>query len=146
MAPAYDGDVLRLLGRRGLEACISAFALLGFCYVPLGQHTGFEHAKAIFSTPAAKRAGGELIEAFARVRSKLTGEAVEFANGEAEPTPSSTPSAPHPEGSHPEHAHHGSEPRPRAPRLGPDSNAHEAPREGVNDANAPDASAPWHAS
>lgn len=138
--------MLRLLGRRGLEACISAFALLGFCYVPLGQHTGLEHAKAIFSTPAAKRAGSELIEGFARLRGKLTGEAVEFANGEAEPTPSSTANGPHSDGSRPERAHHGNEPKPRTPHLGPDSNAHEAPREGSNDPNAPDASAPWHAS
>ena len=71
---AYDAAVLGVLGRRGVEAGISLFAVLGFCYVPLGGHTGFEHAKAVFSTPAAKRAGAELLDALIRVRAKLTGE------------------------------------------------------------------------
>jgi hypothetical protein len=139
--------VLSLLGRRGLEAGISVFAVLGFCYVPLGQHTGFEHAKAIFSTPAAKRAGGELIEAFTRVKSKLTGEAAPFASSEA--APSSVPASPrHGDGAHPEHTHHLAEPKPRPPHLSSDSNLHLAPREPLrdfSDANAPDASVPWHA-
>ena len=87
--------MLRVLGRRGLEACISLFAVLGFCYVPLGKHTGFEHAKAIFATPAAKRAGVELVEAFARVRGKLTGEAGEMLTGAATPTAPILPSARH---------------------------------------------------
>jgi hypothetical protein len=80
--------VLRVLGRRSFEACISLFAILGFCYVPLGTHTGLEHAKAIFGTPAAKRAGLELVQAFARVRGRLTGEAEQLVTGPA------TPSAP----------------------------------------------------
>jgi hypothetical protein len=80
--------VLGVLGRRGVEACISLFAVLGFCYVPLGGHTGFEHAKAVFSTPAAKRAGSELLEALIRVRAKLTGEVQAFANGSG---PQATP-------------------------------------------------------
>ena len=141
--------MLRLLGRRGLEAGISAFALLGFCYVPLGQHTGFEHAKAIFSTPAAKRAGGELIEAFTRVRSKLTGQAVEFASSETAPSASALPITPHTEHSHAERVHHVAEPKPHPPHLGSESNLHAAPQDPlprVNDENAPDASAPWHAS
>jgi hypothetical protein len=86
--------VLGVLGRRGVEACISLFAVLGFCYVPLGGHTGFEHAKAVFSTPAAKRAGAELLDALIRVRAKLTGEVQEFAAGhapEATPPPLPTP-------------------------------------------------------
>src|SRR5450755_1433786 len=102
----YDAAVLSVLGRRGLEAGISVFALLGFCYVPLGEHTGLEHAKAIFSTPAAKRAGGELIEAFSRVRSKLTGEAVQFASSEATESPSALPSTRQSDGSRPEHPRH----------------------------------------
>ncbi len=139
--------MLGVLGRRGLEASISVFALLGFCYVPLGEHTGLEHAKAIFSTPAAKRAGGELIEAFARLRSKLTGEAAELASGEGAESPSAQPRERHPDGSRPEHARHVLEPKPRLPHLGSDSNAHVAPREplqSTSDPNAPDASVPWH--
>jgi hypothetical protein len=136
--------VLRVLGRRGLEAGISVFALLGFCYVPLGEHTGLEHAKAVFSTPAAKRAGSELMEAFGRMRGKLTGEAVDFANGEANPAPSAQPSTRHSDGSHAEHTRHGVDPKPRMPHLGSDSNAHAAPQEPLgtsNDAVAADAGA-----
>jgi hypothetical protein len=139
--------VLGVLGRRGVEAGISVFALLGFCYVPLGGHTGLEHAKAIFSTPAAKRAGGELMEAFTHLRSKLSGEAVQFAGSEALGAPSAQPSPRHAEGAHPEHNRR--EPRPRLPHLGADSNAHVAPQEpppSFSDANAPDASVPWHES
>ncbi len=103
---AYDTAVLGVLGRRGVEASISLFAVLGFCYVPLGGHTGFEHAKAVFSTPAAKRAGAELLEALIRVRSKLTGEVQEFASGSVpDATPPSLPSPKRSGGSHSEHAH-----------------------------------------
>ena len=94
--------MLGVLGRRGVEAGISLFAVLGFCYVPLGSHTGFEHAKAILTTPAAKRAGLELVVAFERARAKLTGEAQEITAGGATPTPPALP-APKRAGSHGEH-------------------------------------------
>ena len=94
--------MLRVLGRRGLEAGISLFAVLGFCYVPLGTHTGLEHAKAVFGTPAAKRAGAELIEAFARIRGKLTGEAQALATGDASASPPALPAPRH--GAHAHHA------------------------------------------
>jgi len=99
--------VLGVLGRRGVEAGISLFAVLGFCYVPLGGHTGFEHAKAVFSTPAAKRAGSELVDALIRVRAKLTGEVQQLAGSgrsEATPTPPALPSPKH-TGSHVEPSH-----------------------------------------
>jgi hypothetical protein len=99
--------VLRVLGRRGFEAGLSLFAILGFCYVPLGSHTGLEHAKAVFGTPAAKRAGVELLDAFARVRGKLTGEAQQLAVGSATPTPP-TLHPPHKSGA--SHHHPASEP------------------------------------
>lgn len=97
--------MLRVLGRRGFEAGISLFAILGFCYVPLGSHTGLEHAKAIFGTPAAKRAGLELVEAFARVRGKLTGEAEEMVTGPATPTAPELSPAHRTGAGHPEHPH-----------------------------------------
>ncbi len=90
-----------------MEAGISLFAVLGFCYVPLGSHTGLEHAKAVFGTAAAKRAGVELFEAFARVRGKLTGEVQALATGDASATPPPLP-APHHNG-HSEHSHHAAE-------------------------------------
>ncbi|MEI9948157.1 MAG: hypothetical protein WDO74_04070 [Pseudomonadota bacterium] len=95
--------MLGVLGRRGVEAGISLFAVLGFCYVPLGGHTGFEHVKAVFSTPAAKRAGAELVEALIRVRGKLTGEVQEFAGGGPDATPPALP-APKRSASHSEHS------------------------------------------
>src|SRR6187551_2590980 len=103
---AYDAAVLGVLGRRGVEASISLFAVLGFCYVPLGGHTGLEHAKAVFSTPAAKRAGAELLDALLRVRGKLTGEVQEFAKGGPDATPPPLPSPKRGGGAHADHAHH----------------------------------------
>ena len=101
---AYHAAVLGVLGRRGVEAGISLFALLGFCYVPLGGHTGFEHAKAVFSTKAAKRAGTELLDALIRVRAQLAGDAREFARGGPDATPPALPSPKHasPHSEHPQ--------------------------------------------
>ena len=99
--------MLGVLGRRGVEAGISLFALLGFCYVPLGGHTAFEHTKAVFSTPAAKRAGAELLDALIRVRSKLTGEVQQFARGNApDATPPALPPPKRAGRSHSEPPHH----------------------------------------
>ena len=97
--------MLGVLGRRGVEAGISLFAVLGFCYVPLGGHTGLEHVKAVFSTPAAKRAGAELLDAFVRVRGKLSGEVEQFATGGPDATPPSLPSPKRSGTSHSEHSH-----------------------------------------
>lgn len=103
--------MLGVLGRRGVEACISLFAVLGFCYVPLGGHTGFEHAKAVFSTPAAKRAGVELLGALIRVRAKLTGEVQAFATGSGpQAVPPTLPSPKRDGGSHSEHRRAGGSP------------------------------------
>ena len=82
------------------------FALLGFCYVPIGGHTGFEHAKAVLSTPAAKRAGAELLEALLRVRAKLTGEAQAFAHGGPDATLPALPTPKRTSGPHSEVPHH----------------------------------------
>jgi len=96
--------VLGVLGRRGVEACISLFAVLGFCYVPLGGHTGLEHAKAILTTPAAKRAGVELLEALIRVRARLTGEVQELTSvGGPAAIPPSLPSPKHEGSARPDH-------------------------------------------
>ncbi len=95
--------MLGVLGRRGVEAAISLFAVLGFCYVPLGGHTGFEHVKAVFSTPAAKRAGAELIEALSRVRGKLTGEVQELTRGGPDARPPTLRPPQRHAGSHSEH-------------------------------------------
>jgi hypothetical protein len=79
----YDGAVLGNVGRRLVEGVVSLFALLGFIYVPLGQHTGFEHARAVLSTPAASAA----IEDLTTTALRLRGQALSFLTGH-------TPAAP----------------------------------------------------
>lgn len=66
--------MLNRIGRRGLELVIALFALLGFFYVPLGKKTGFEHAKAIFSTKPAQEAGREIVQAGDRIKTKMLDE------------------------------------------------------------------------
>jgi len=66
--------VVGSLGRRAVEAVVALFALLGFFFVPLGRHTGFDHAKAVFSTPAAGQAFREISQAVIGLRTRLLGE------------------------------------------------------------------------
>jgi hypothetical protein len=63
--------VFGIAGRRVAEALVALFALLGFVFVPLGQKTAFEHAVAVFSTPAATLAFRELVATGYRLRDKL---------------------------------------------------------------------------
>jgi hypothetical protein len=56
------------VGRRLVEGVVSLFALLGFVYVPLGHHTGYEHARAVLSTPAASAAIEDLTQAALNLR------------------------------------------------------------------------------
>jgi hypothetical protein len=70
---------LRNIGKRLLESVIGVFAVLGFVYVPLGRHTGFEHAKAVLSTPAAAAA----IEDVSRTALDLRQRAIDFVTHRA---------------------------------------------------------------
>ncbi len=79
------------LGRRSVEATVLLFAVLGFTYVPLGEHTGLEHAKAIFGTDAASRAGSELWDAVTRLRERWLGSPREHV---PPPLPSGAPPEP----------------------------------------------------
>jgi hypothetical protein len=56
---------------------VGLFAVLGFLYVPLGRHTGYEHARAVLSTPAASAAFEDLTRAAWRVRE----QAVDLVTG-----------------------------------------------------------------
>ena len=58
-------------GRRILDVIVLGFALYAFCFVRLGKRTGLEHAKAVFTTPAALEAGRDLWRAGVRVHHKL---------------------------------------------------------------------------
>lgn len=80
MAPVFG---LTHLGRRCVESVVGLFAILGFIYVPLGRHTGFEHAKAVLSTPAASAA----IDDLTRAALDLRGRAFDFISGKVTALP-----------------------------------------------------------
>jgi hypothetical protein len=82
MAPVLG---LGNIGRRLGEGVVGLFAILGFVYVPLGRHTGFEHAKAVLSTPAAAAA----IDDLCRTALELRQRAIDFVSQRA-----SVPSSP----------------------------------------------------
>ena len=98
------------VGRRLVEGVVSLFAVLGFMYVPLGQHTGFEHARAVLSTPAASAA----IEDLTTTALRLRGQAVSFLTGHAPGAPQAEegPGADDPPG-----PQKGNAPRPVPPKL-----------------------------
>ena len=48
--------MLSRITRRAVEGIVIAFAALGFFVVPLGERTGFQHARAILETRAARDA------------------------------------------------------------------------------------------
>lgn len=107
MAPVFG---LSNLGRRLAESIVGLFAILGFLYVPLGRHTGFEHAKAVLSTPAATSAIEDLTTAAMDLRLRVvdfvTGRLSPKAMSDADPAP--PPAKPHAPGR---------EPRPVPPKL-----------------------------
>lgn len=92
MAPVFG---LSHFSRRLVESVVGLFAILGFLYVPLGRHTGFDHAKAIFATPAASAAVEDLTTTalglrqramdFVTARMSAPAGATDTANAEAEP-------------------------------------------------------------
>jgi len=107
MTPVFG---LGNLGRRLVEGVVGLFAILGFVYVPLGRHTGFEHAKAVFSTPAAASAIDDLTTTALDLRQR----ALDFVSGRLSPAAISDaePSPPSPK----PHAA-AREPRPVPPKL-----------------------------
>lgn len=79
----YDDAVFGLgsLGRRLVEGTVGLFALLGFIYVPLGRHTGFEHARAVLATPAAQAAVEDVTASVLSLRQR----AVDLITGHVSP-------------------------------------------------------------
>jgi hypothetical protein len=108
MAPVFG---LSNLSRRLVESVVGVFAILGFLYVPLGRHTGFEHAQAVFSTPAAAAAIDEVTATALGLRQRaldfVTGRMSAAPGDREEPSRQATPKA------------HAStrEPRPVPPKL-----------------------------
>jgi hypothetical protein len=109
MAPVFG---LSHFSRRLVESVVGLFAILGFLYVPLGRHTGFEHAKAIFSTPAASDA----IDDLTRTALDLRQRALAFVTGSLSTTPGGTGPSPQAQAS-PKAPPPASEPRPVPPKL-----------------------------
>ncbi|MDX2052523.1 MAG: hypothetical protein SFV15_09040 [Polyangiaceae bacterium] len=79
------------LARQAIGSIVSVFALLGFAFVPLGDQTGFEHAKAILATPEATRAFRGLVE-----RLEAAKEQAWKGNDAREPHEPRTPHRRHP--------------------------------------------------
>jgi hypothetical protein len=110
MAPVFG---LGNIGRRCVESVVGLFAVLGFLYVPLGRHTGFEHAKAVLSTPAASAAVDDFTTTALALRERalelVTGRS--SAEGEGSARVEAEPSKPAPVKAH------GSQPRAVPPKL-----------------------------
>jgi len=83
MAPVFG---LSNLSRRLVESVVGLFAILGFLYVPLGRHTGFEHAKAVFGTPAAAAAMDDVTTTALGLRQR----ALDFVTGRMSAAPGPT--------------------------------------------------------
>jgi hypothetical protein len=82
-------------------------------YVPLGRHTGFEHAKAVFSTPAAAAAIDDVTTTALGLRQR----ALDFVTGRSPATPGPNDSErPRAEANPKAHAP-AREPRPVPPKL-----------------------------
>jgi hypothetical protein len=96
----------RNLGRRLVESVVGLFAVLGFVYVPLGQHTGFEHARAVLSTPAAAAAIDDLTTTALGLRQRV----IDFISGRLSAPTGNMAEAPK---AHPVSA----QPRPVPPKL-----------------------------
>jgi hypothetical protein len=108
MAPVFG---LSNLSRRLVESVVSLFAILGFLYVPLGRHTAFEHARAVFTTPAAAAAIDEVTTTALGLRQRaldfVTGRMSGSPGNRDEPSRQATPQG---------HAS-AREPRPVPPKL-----------------------------
>lgn len=59
-------------GRRAVDSLVTLFAVLGFCSVPLGSKTGFQHTVALLETRPAREAASGLISAVNQVRALFT--------------------------------------------------------------------------
>ena len=109
MAPVFG---LSHLGRRLAEGVVSLFAILGFIYVPLGRHTGYEHARAVLGTPAASAAIDELTTTALGLRQR----AWDFITGRLNPAGAGAEATARDSDSHKPHTP-SREPRPLPPKL-----------------------------
>jgi hypothetical protein len=84
------------LGRRLAEGVVGLFAILGFVYVPLGRRTGFEHACAVLSTPAATAAIEDLSRTALDLRQRVLDFVSRHASTHLQPPPADKQPEPRP--------------------------------------------------
>jgi hypothetical protein len=91
--------VLTQLTRRVFGLGVSIFATLGFLAVPLGEKTGFQHAKSIAMSTEAQRFGRDLWRAATVLKQRLLTEArVSERDASSEKAPELLRRSPFPEG------------------------------------------------
>ncbi len=61
--------------KRLVNTAVLCLAALTFFLVPIGRKTGFQHAVAVFSSPAAREAGASLADATRRAAAGVKSEA-----------------------------------------------------------------------
>jgi len=66
--------VLTQLTRRTVGLIVGIFAALGFLAVPLGERTGFQHTRAIFTSREALNFARELRHASDDLKKRILGE------------------------------------------------------------------------
>jgi hypothetical protein len=66
--------VLTLLTRLTVGLIVGIFAALGFLAVPLGERTGFQHTRAIFTSSEARDFARELKNASDDLKKRILGE------------------------------------------------------------------------
>ena len=80
------------LARRAVECVILLIALYAAVFVPLGQKTLWQHARAVLSTPEAKDAGREIHQAGDKMLRELRTFEQRPVRGEPKVPPLATPS------------------------------------------------------
>ena len=77
--------MLKWLAWRLVEATILVFAALGFCYVPLGGHTGYERARVFATSPETRDFAAGVLDAARWFRTRLRNQIIEVV-GPMSPT------------------------------------------------------------
>jgi len=74
--------VLKRLAWRLVETGVLVFAALGFCYVPLGERTGYEHARAIAASPEVRDFAAGMLQAGRSLHARLLGRLAEVVHAQ----------------------------------------------------------------
>lgn len=72
-------------GRRLFTLVVLSFATLGFLAVPIGDRTGYEHARVIMRTKEAKKIGAQLVDIGDKLRAAVFEEVKDVGAAKDEP-------------------------------------------------------------